>query len=386
MILMASGHSSDVSFPGLGIGEFQVNSEAFSVFGHSVMWYGVIICIGVLLGFAYFAYRAKQKGIKFDDVLDYTLAAVPTAVVGARLYFVIFFGGVKSFYDLIAIWEGGLAIYGAIIGGAVAVILVARHKKQSFFKLADMIVPAVMIGQILGRWGNFMNGEAYGAIATADNPLYFLRMGLRNTDTFLTFGTVDTVFVHPTFLYESLWNVIGFVLINIFYKKKKYNGEVFLWYFGWYGLGRGFIEMLRMDSLYIGSIRVSSMLGFLFAAVCIPLLIVLRINLKKCNKENVFASEEPSIMNLLFPKLRKAPVVCDTGAHSDAEEINADTEACAVTESEEEKTEKFEEMHTTLDATEDEKKIRIPIKKKIHVEQSDENKEDKKDNKNGNNN
>ena len=166
---------SRISFPGLGIGEFSLDNVAFTVFGRPVMWYGVIICIGIILSFSYFAYRAGKAGIKFDDVIDTTLFAVPAGIVGARLYYVIFYGNVHSFYDVIAIWNGGLAIYGGIIGGAIAVILVSLYKKIDFFKYADMIIPGVMIGQLLGRWGNFFNGEAYGGLVTESHPLYFLR-------------------------------------------------------------------------------------------------------------------------------------------------------------------------------------------------------------------
>ena len=144
-------HTSNISFPGLGIGEFRLNNVAFTIFGRPVMWYGVIICIGIILAFIYFAYRAGKAKIKLDDVIDTTLIAVPSAIVGARLYYVIFYGNVHSFYDVIAIWNGGLAIYGGIIGGMIAVILVAKHKKIDFFKYADMIIPAVKMGQLL-QW------------------------------------------------------------------------------------------------------------------------------------------------------------------------------------------------------------------------------------------
>lgn len=291
-------HTSVISFPGLGIGEFSVNNVAFKVFGHPVMWYGVIICVGIILAFLYFSYRAGKSGIKFDDVIDMTLIAVPSAIVGARLYYIVFYGNVHSFYDAIAIWNGGLAIYGAIIGGLIAVVFICRHKKLNVFKLTDMIAPAVMIGQILGRWGNFCNGEAFGGLVAEGSPLYFLRMGLQNSDTRQVFGTSELVYVHPTFLYESVWNLIGFILINIFYKKKKYNGEITIWYFAWYGFGRMFIEQLRTDSLYIGGsgIRVSALVGLICAAITIPMIIAFRIIYGKYEKTGVInASNEISV-------------------------------------------------------------------------------------------
>ena len=285
------GNISTISFPGLGIGEFTVNGVALSFhigdFPVTVMWYGIIICLGIFAGFAYFAYRAGRAGISFDDILDITLITVVSAIVGARLYFIIFFGGFVetggtfwenlggTLYNIIAIWNGGLAIYGGIIGGAIAVYFVSKHKKIGFFKLADMVVPGVMLGQLIGRWGNFCNGEAFGSETTLP-----WRMGLYNSHT-----GYQTLYVHPTFLYESLWNLIGFILINVFYQKRKYHGEVTLWYFAWYGLGRGFIELLRTDSLMIGSVRVSSLLSFLLFFAAIPLFFILRQKYKKLSAE-----------------------------------------------------------------------------------------------------
>ncbi|MCR5457635.1 MAG: prolipoprotein diacylglyceryl transferase [Clostridiales bacterium] len=272
-----------VSFPGLGIQDFTLNSVCFNIFGREVAWYGVLICLGIILAVVYVAYRAKQVGIKFNDILDYTLFSVPLSIIGARLYFVIFYGNYNSFLEIIAIWNGGLAIYGGIIFGVITVIVVSKFKKQNFFKVFDCISPAVMMAQAIGRWGNFMNGEAFGGIVSESSPLYFIRMGIKNTLTYETFGVSEMVYVHPTFLYESLWNVIGFVLINLFYKKKKYHGQILLAYLGWYGLGRAFIEMLRTDSLYIGSssIRVSSLVGAICVVIIVPLLIILNLEFNK---------------------------------------------------------------------------------------------------------
>ena len=246
---------STLSFPGLGIGEFNVNSVAFTIFGREVAWYGVIITLGIILACAYVMFRAKQNGIKEDDVLDLALFVVPFGVIGARLYYVIMeIDHYDSFWDVIAIWNGGLAIYGGIIAGGLTAFFVARYKKIDILLLLDILAPAVMIGQILGRWGNFMNAEAYGA--PTDLPW---RMGIHTVFT-------DT-YVHPTFLYESLWNLVGFLILNFFFKKKQYNGQIFFGYIAWYGLGRFFIEGLRADSLYFfgTSIRTSQ----LVAAICV---------------------------------------------------------------------------------------------------------------------
>ena len=258
---------SQISFPGLGIEPFSLDSVAFRIGGFSVAYYGLIITFGIILAALYVIWRARHVGISADTVLDLALVVVPSGVIGARLYYVLTsLDQFDSFIEVLNIRSGGLAIYGGIIGGAIAVIVMARIKKISFFQLADMITPAVLIGQILGRWGNFFNAEAYGS-ATA-RPW---RMGL------LKGG--EWIFVHPTFLYESLWNLIGFVLINLFYglrpekTHKKYDGQIFLMVFAWYGFGRMFIEGLRTDSLYVGPFRISQVLGLLFFVLGAGLLI-----------------------------------------------------------------------------------------------------------------
>ncbi len=257
-----------ISFPGLGIKEFKLNPVAFELFGRPVMWYGVIISLGMILAVLYVLYRAKHnEGIKTDDVFDYAICAIPLGVIGARIYYVATkFEEYKAdtpletFKNCIAIWEGGIAIYGAIIGGALGLIIVSLIKKIKPLKVFDMVAPGVMIAQAIGRWGNFCNAEAYGGPTSLP-----WRMGIRNDEH------ISTVFVHPTFLYESLWNVLGFVLINLFYKKKKYDGQILVMYLTWYGFGRMLIEGLRTDSLYVGSFRISQVIGFLcfFIGICI---------------------------------------------------------------------------------------------------------------------
>jgi len=284
-----------VSFPGLGIGEGNINSVAFTI-GESftVMWYGIFICLAIFCAFSYFAYRAKKYGMIFDDVLDIAIVTVITAVIGTRLYFVVFYGGyletdgtfienvLGTLYNIIAIWEGGLAIYGGIIFGFFAVLYMSRRKKVSFLALTDMAAPAVMLGQAIGRWGNFCNGEAFGSETTLP-----WRMGLCNSET-----NFKTLYVHPTFFYESIWNIIGFIWINIFYQKRKYHGEVIIWYFSWYGLGRTFIELLRTDSLMIGNIRVSAMLSALLVLILLPIGIFLRYLCKKYTEEGLLQPDE----------------------------------------------------------------------------------------------
>lgn len=258
--------ASTLSFPGLGIGEFTVNSVAFTVFGHPIAWYGVIITVGILLSAVYGISRAKLEGISEDDMLDVILAAVIFSVIGARIYYVIFYGNYKTFYDVIAIWNGGLAIYGAVIAGAVTLCVMAKLKKKSPLVMLDIGAASIPLGQAIGRWGNFMNAEAYGYETTLP-----WRMGIAVAG--------ETMYVHPTFFYESVWNLIGFLLLWYLYKKKRFNGQIFLTYIAWYGFGRMFIEGLRTDSLWLitGVVRISQLLGAVSFAVATALLIFFSI-------------------------------------------------------------------------------------------------------------
>ena len=286
-----------ISFPGLGIDNFNLKSVAFSLFGKfDVRWYGLIITTGIVLAIAYAAYRFKHEKMSFDDLLDMAIFAIIFGVIGARAYYVLTsLEEYNGFYDVIAIWHGGIAIYGALIGGGLAVLCVSKYKKLSFFKVADAVAPGVMIAQTLGRWGNFCNGEAFGERVAEGHPLYFLRMGLISENTVSDFKTFAMVYVHPTFLYESLWNLIGFILINIFYKKKKFDGQIFFTYIAWYGFGRMFIELLRTDSLYVGKIRISSLVGLLCFIVGLGFIIWKLISIKKQSGEPVLVNAESTV-------------------------------------------------------------------------------------------
>lgn len=269
-----------MSFPGLGIGEFTVNPIAFTLFDKiEVRWYGIIITLGIITAFAYCAYRARQEKILFDDLLDMAIFTVIFGILGARLYYVLTsLDEFENFYEAIAIWEGGLAIYGAIIAGALTVFVMCKIKKISFPKVADAAAPGVMIAQAIGRWGNFFNGEAFGEKVSED---FFMSMGLISRNTYYIFGTSRMVYVHPTFFYESLWNVIGFVLINLVYKKKKFDGQIVLMYLAWYGFGRMLIEGLRTDSLYIGVFRISQVVGFICFVGATTALIVFLVRARR---------------------------------------------------------------------------------------------------------
>lgn len=279
---------SELSFPGFGIGNFTVNSEAFSIGSFSIAWYAILITIGMICAVLYTVYRAKNIGLKPDDIIDFALAAIPIGIIGARTYYVLSeIDRYDSFLEVINIRNGGLAIYGGIIGGALAVFLVAKFKKIPFLAIGDCCTPGIILAQAIGRWGNFMNGEAYGY-----QTEIFCKMGISNLNSALDFHTTEMVYVHPTFLYESLWNLIGFVLINIFYKHRKYDGQIMFMVFGWYGLGRMLIEGLRTDSLYLfnTSIRTSQLLAGLVFAAMLGLLIYLKI--KKPTKEMFYKQQD----------------------------------------------------------------------------------------------
>ena len=276
--------SKIVTFPGLGL-EFELNPIAFSVFGWDVHWYGVIIACGFLLAVAYCYWRAPRFGVDQEKLIDMLFFAVPLCIIGARAYYVIFnpavcfnADGSFSLYNTIAIWDGGLAIYGAIIMAILTVAVYCKVRRQNFWDYTDIGCFGVLIGQLVGRWGNFVNVEAFGGVT--DLPWRMCSPSI--ADYLLQHGLVDeaayqqvldgTLGVHPTFFYESMWNLLGFILLVLIARKgRKFNGQLFLSYVVWYGVGRAVIEGLRTDSLYLFStgIRVSQLVAivsFLAAA------------------------------------------------------------------------------------------------------------------------
>lgn len=266
-----------VGFPRLGLGPFSISHTAFSIGSLSVQWYGIIIVLGMALACLYAFWRMKSVPLVVDDMLDIALVCIPSGIVGARLYYVLTsLENYPAFWDVFKIWEGGLAIYGGIIGGFIGIFAVCRHKKKSLLRVLDCIAPGVMIGQLVGRWGNFVNAEAYGVIGPYDFLGHtFDAASLAEHNPFIM--TVNGMYVHPTFLYESVWNLIGFLLINAFWKHKKYDGQILLLYLTWYGFGRAVIEGFRGDSLYIGSLRISQLLAFICFAAGVILLIAFAV-------------------------------------------------------------------------------------------------------------
>ena len=229
--------------------------KAFAIGNFEIRLYGVMIALGLILAVIYGLRQKKRYGLTEDQILDGVLIIVPIAIICARLYYCIFEWETyaKDPISILYIWKGGLAIYGAVIGAAISVVIYCHIRKIKIAAVLDLTVLGFLIGQSIGRWGNFFNREAVGDLG--NNINWFLRMGLENKFT----GEFE--YFHPTFLYESLWNAVGFLGLHIFSKRRKYDGQIALLYCVWYGLGRAFIEGLRMDSLYIGSFRVSQLLA-----------------------------------------------------------------------------------------------------------------------------
>ena len=250
-----------ISFPFFGI---EVNPpQMLSIGPLSIHFYGAIIAAGLMLAVVYALRRSASFGLTEDDILDGVLWVTPFAILCARLYYCVFEWDMYAAdpISVLYIWKGGLAIYGGVLGAALGVIVFCRIKKVKLGTFLDLVALGFLIGQSIGRWGNFFNREAFGAPTDS-----FLRMGLYNKFT----GQYE--FYHPTFLYESLWNAAGFVLLHFLSKKRRYDGQIALGYVAWYGLGRALIEGLRMDSLYWGPFRVSQVLA---AVSCVAAVAVL---------------------------------------------------------------------------------------------------------------
>lgn len=236
-----------VSFPGLfGDWEFTLDPVAIHV-GHGIYWYGIILAFAMLAGMYFAMKQAKHYGLTQDHVMDAVLWSVPACIVGARIYYVLFYldlyrnaDGTLDWGRMVAVWDGGIAIYGAVIAAALVVVIYSRRKKISTAALMDAGVLGLLVGQIIGRWANFVNREAFGG--ETDLP-WRMRVWISE------FQYAD---VHPTFLYESLWNLVGLLLlVFVVSRGRRFDGENTCFYFLWYGVGRFWIEGLREDSLYL---------------------------------------------------------------------------------------------------------------------------------------
>lgn len=281
-----------ISFPGL-FGDWEFNPDPIAIhIGHGVYWYGIILALGFLAGLILCMKQAKRYGLTEDHVLDFVLWAVPCCILGSRIYYVLFYldlyrdaeGGL-DWGRIVAIWDGGIAIYGTVIAGALTVFFFTRLKKLKFGAMTDLAVMGLLLGQIIGRWANFINREAFGSVT--DLP-WRMRVWV---------SAYQSVEVHPTFLYESLWNLAGLLLLLfVVSKSRRFDGENTWFYFLWYGLGRAWIEGLRTDSLYLFGwtlfgqpIRVSQVLSAVMAFVA-ALALFYEIKIRKRSPEDLLVN------------------------------------------------------------------------------------------------
>ncbi len=289
MIMQDIMDVADIAFPHLGIYLRNV-PRSFSIFGFSIAFYGVIIGLGIFCGILLAAHIAKKEQLNPDLIWDFAIYAIIFSIIGARIYYVIFRWDLYQ-DDLLSIFntrKGGLAIYGAVIAAFITLWVYCRVKKQKFLQIADICVPALVLGQIIGRWGNFMNREVFGEYTDSLLAMRLPIDAVRSSDisesiaSHIIEGT-NYIQVHPTFLYEGLWNLALLLFMLVYRQHKKFQGEMWLLYLGGYGLGRAWIEGIRTDTLFIPhtTIAVSQVLAaVLFVAALIADLAV-RIRLKK---------------------------------------------------------------------------------------------------------
>lgn len=290
-----------VEFPKMGL-DFNINPTAFSIGGFTIQWYGVIIAMGFLLAFLYLMFSCRKFNVDQDRLIDAVIVGMIGGIIGARLYYVIFYPGdqyVKEPLSILYIWNGGLAIYGGIIGGLLCGALMAKLRGLKIAAVLDLAALGFLIGQTVGRWGNYVNQEAFGT--ATDLP-----WGMISDRTRLI---VDGP-VHPCFLYESLWCLVGFGLLHLFATKlRRYDGQVFLLYLMWYGLGRFWIEGLRTDSLIapVLNLRVSQLLAAATVLIALAFLAIFR------NKTSLTGIGSPKVMALNGITLAAAEGAADDG-------------------------------------------------------------------------
>ncbi len=270
----------EIWFPNLGIKIEHLSRSAFTIAGQDIYWYGIVIGLGVILGVLLAIYEAKRTGQDPDMYVDFVIYAMIFSIIGARLYYVIFSWDFYSQHPekIFALREGGLAIYGAIIGGVLTAIVYCKVKKKNFWLLADTAAPSLILGQMLGRWGNFFNREAFGGYT---DGLFAMRYQLSQVraadltqgilDNLVTVDGIKYIQVHPTFLYESAWNFVILIILLILLSRRKFDGQIFATYLFGYALGRVWIEGLRTDQLLIAGIPVSQALSAVLIVVAVIL-------------------------------------------------------------------------------------------------------------------
>ena len=290
----------EIWFVNLGIKINNLDRVAFNIFGIDVYWYGIIIACGMILGLLVTLKEAKRTGQNTDFYIDTVIISTIISILFARLYYVIFSWDYYKNHlnEIFSIRNGGIAIYGAIIGAILSAIIICKIKKQRFLKVADTFTFAFLIGQIIGRWGNFVNREAFGGYTDSLFAMRYLKEQVSNIpqdvlDKVVNVNGIEYIQVHPTFLYESLWNIVVLIILYTFRKHKKFDGQLMAMYFIGYGLGRFWIEGMRTDSLMIGStnIPVSQVLSIILVIVFI-IYIIININKTKKNKDSLLEGAE----------------------------------------------------------------------------------------------
>ena len=349
----------EVEFPNLFGGMAVTYRRGFNVFGITIYWYGVLIAIGVVLAYLYAMRRATRDfGLSKDRVFDVAFVCIIGGFLCARIYYCVFTElknpGSYTFVTVFTrIRDGGIAMYGGIIGAAVIGILMCKLRKVNFFAMVDLVAPGFLIGQTIGRWGNFINQEAYGAVCD-ENWLFAMGGSEIRLDPDIPAGS----FVHPCFLYESVWCLLGFIFLHFYSKKlRTFDGEIALLYLAWYGFGRSFIEQLRTDSLYAGPLKVSQWVGAVSFVAAVTVFIIMKIRTAKSGKPlyvNTDASRELIESDKKAEQERKAKkekkaesIIADDDASLDAagtEDVKEDKDTSDNSEAEEtEKTESTEE-------------------------------------------
>ncbi len=264
--------TNTIGFPGLGL-SFEINRTAFSIFGISIYWYALILLTGYICGLVFVSLTCKKRGVSTENIWDIAFYGLLFGLLGARIYYVIFDPGCLngSFLNFFKLWEGGIAIYGAVIGAVLSTFIYCKIKKLPVLQVFDVCAPGLLIGQIIGRWGNFVNAEVYG----------------RETEALWRMTINGGPGVHPLFLYESLWNLLGLIILLLFRDKKKAHGQVFFFYCFWYSLGRLFLEGMRQQQyiLYLipGKLGISQVVAFFGIILSAVILIILTKRPKKIN-------------------------------------------------------------------------------------------------------
>lgn len=331
-------------FPGLGL-QFEINRVAFMLGSRPIYWYGIIVAAAFLLGSAFVLARSKTFGLDSDRLMDAILGAVVLGIIGARAYYVMFRWDTYSQNPISAlyIWEGGIAFYGGLIGGILGGVLVCKWRKVKILPALDLGMCGMLIGQAIGRWGNFVNIEAFGSNTslpwgmTSDSISWYLRQNVAELNS-LNVQIDPAMPVHPTFLYESIWCILGLLFLMWFTKRRRFDGEMTLIYLCWNGLGRFFIEGMRTDSLMLGTMRVSQVLALLLVLACGVTLAVISSKIKRANDPEflmlyVNTDEGKAVIAGEFYK-KKSPEK-ENLANEKSEEVSAtDTEADTAEETE----------------------------------------------------